>query len=273
MSLNKAQTTGTAISISIRLLNLSIRLWCLVAFIGLGLFAYYIASFYGGTVWSGEFEAWGEVSLKGHVKGDWLGNSFFISHMFMAVIITLGGVIQLIPLVRRKALFIHRWNGRLFIITAFLISLGGLYLVWVRGSVLTIVGAIAITINALLIFYCGFKAWVTARQHDVKSHRRWALRTFVVTNGVWFFRVGFMAWIVINQGPVGSTDNLDGPFDYVWAFCNFLLPLAILEGYFLANDGSNRTLRYIMTSIIFLFTIVTVVGIFGAYMFMWQPNL
>ena len=253
-----------------KLLKRSIYLWFLVAFIGLLLFANYIVSYYGGNAISGNLEAWGEVSIKGHVEGDFIGNVFFASHVAMAVIISLGGIVQVIPYIRKRAMNIHRWNGRLYILTAFLISLGGLYLIWVRDSTTTFVGSIAVTGNALLILFFASKAWITARRHQVQKHRIWALRTFIVASGVWFFRVGFMAWILINQGPVGSTDNLDGPFDYVWSFMNYLLPLAVLEGYFIVSKRSKTGEKFMMAGLILLLTIITGIGIFGAYMFMWQ---
>ena len=266
-------TSLRSIQLADKLLNRSVQLWFLVAFVGLVVFAYYIIVFYGGNGVSGNLEAWGEVSLKGHVEGDVIGNIFFMSHIAMAAIISLGGIVQVIPYIRKHALHVHRWNGRLYLLTAFLISLGGLYLVWVRGSTTTFVGSIAVTINALLILYFGGKTWIAARGHQVQQHRRWALRTFIVASGVWFFRVGFMAWIFINQGPVGSTDNLDGPFDYAWSFLNYLLPLAVLEGYFIISNRSTPVGKYMMSGLIFLLTIITGVGIFGAYLFMWGPNL
>jgi len=105
------------------------------------------------------------------------------------------------------------------------------------------------------------------------AHRRWALCTFVVVNGVWFFRVGFMAWIVINQDALWSTENLDGPFDMVWAFANYLLPLAVIEIYIRVKDKGSSGAKYAMTGALFVCSLLTAVGIFGAYMFMWKPNL
>ena len=202
-----------------------------------------------------------------------MGNAMFAAHILMAVIITFGGAFQLVPLIQRRARAWHRWNGRLFIATALLLAVGGLYLVWVRDAILNLTGAIAISINALLIIVFAVLALRDARAGQMASHRRWALRTFLMVNGVWFFRVGFMAWIILNQGPVGSTENLDGPFDTVWAFANYLLPLVVLELYLRTQDRAGTRGKYAMAVGLVVLTMLMGVGIFGTYLFMWQPYL
>ncbi len=256
-----------------RALNASAIIWFLVAVIGQWLFVYYIIIHYGGSTIQGDMDTYSKSTIAGHVKGDLVGNLVFGMHVLMAAIITLGGTFQLMPQIRARYIEFHRWNGRLFIVTAILIGIGGLYLVWVRDATLTLFGSIAITINALLMIMFSVLAWKTAMARRIMEHRRWALRAFMMVNGVWFFRVGFMAWIILNQGPLWSTDNLDGPFDLVWAFANFLIPLAILELYLYAQKHAGPKGKYSMSIILFLLTLVMAVGIFGAFMFMWKPML
>ncbi|NNF00620.1 MAG: DUF2306 domain-containing protein [Pyrinomonadaceae bacterium] len=246
--------------------------WFFVAVIGQWLFVYYIAVHYGGGIAQGDFEAWKNTSIKGHVDGDISGNFFFITHVLMAAIITFGGTLQLVPQIRERAINFHRWNGRLFILMAFVMSLGGLYLVWVRGAVLAVIGGVGTSLNAILIMIFAFMAVQKARKYDLSAHRRWALRTFLMVNGVWFFRVGFMAWILINQAPVGSTENPDGPFDIIWAFANFLLPLAVLEIYFYTQKDAGSVGKFVMAAGLFTLSLLMAVGIFGAYLMMWSPN-
>ncbi len=77
-------------------------------------------------------------------------------------------------LLKLYTLSFHRWNGRLYIGTAFVISLAGLHLTWIRASNPTLHGSIAISLNAALIMICAALAWRHARAHDVSAHRRWA---------------------------------------------------------------------------------------------------
>ena len=256
-----------------KFLNFSTKLWFIIAVIGQWLFVYYIAKSYGGKALNGNAEAWSEGTIKGHVAGDDIGNAMFAFHLIFAIVLTIGGTLQLIPQIRQRALKFHRYNGRVFIFTAYVMSLGGLYLVWIRGAILSLNGGIAISLNAILILIFATLAIKTARKRNIKAHQKWALRAFIVVNGVWFFRVGFMAWILINQAPVGSTENLDGPFDLVWAYLNYLLPLLILELYLFARDHSAQRVKYFTAVVLILSSIITAVGIFGAYLMMWGPAL
>ena len=88
-----------------------------------------------------------------------------------------------------------------------------------------------------------------ALARDFKTHRRWALRLFMVVNGVWFFRVGLMFWIAVNQGPVGfDPKTFRGPFLSFWAFADYLLPLAILELYLRTKDRAGTRGQFAMAA-------------------------
>ena len=254
-------------------LDLSIKIWFAIASVGLVVFSCYLIGHYVWAGVNGNFESWSKMSLKGYVDGDGLGNFIFAAHILMAIIISLGGLIQLDPSLRKRSMRLHRWNGSLYIVTVILIALGGLYLVWIRGAVTTLVGSLKVSLNATLMIYFGVKCWLAARSKEILTHRKWALRTFIVANGVWFFRVGFMAWIMINQGPRWSTENLDGPFDKFWAFGNFLIPLFILELYFkLSEEGTVRAKNFFTLAMV-SFCLITTIGIIAAYLFMWRPAM
>ncbi len=254
-------------------LDVSAFIWFVVAVIGQWLFVYYIIIHYGGTAISNDMETYSKSTIAGHVKGDIVGNLVFGMHVLMAAIITLGGTLQLVPQIRERFIKLHRWNGRLFIITAIFMGIGGLYLVWIREATTTLLGSIAITINAALMILFSVLAWRTAKALRITEHRKWALRAFMMVNGVWFFRVGFMAWIVLNQGPLWSTESFNGPFDIVWAFANYLIPLGMLELYLWAQERSGKKGKYAVSIGLFSLTLIMAIGIFGAFMFMWKPML
>ena len=161
----------------------------------------------------------------------------------------------------------------MYIATAFAISLGGLYLVWVRGSTVGPSIAIGISLNGALIMVFAALALRYARSHAIHLHRRWALRTFIVVNGVWFFRVGMMFWIFVNQGPVGIGTNFDGPFIVFWSFGTYLLPLAVLEMYFRTQDRGGTRSRITMATALAVLTVGMGIGIAMVSGFMWLPNL
>jgi len=248
--------------------------WFLVAVIGQLMFASYVFIFYGGSAVQGNWAVWNKVMPHGYVPGDTMGNSAIALHLLLAVYITIGGAIQLVPRIRDRAPSFHRWNGRIYIPTAFVMSIGGLYLVWVRGSVGDLSQHIAISLNAVLIMLCAVMTLRSALAYELDVHRRWALRLFLVVSGVWFFRVGLMLWILINGGPVGfDPKTFTGPALTIIAFGQYLLPLAVLELYLGARERGGTSARLVMAAGLFMLTIAMGVGIFGAAIGLWLHHI
>lgn len=114
-------------------------------------------------------------------------------------------------------------------------------------------------------------AWRRARQRRFAEHRRWAIRAFLLVSGVWTLRLGLMAWIILNQGPRGMTSRLDGPFDSVWVFGCYLLPLAVAELYFRAERAGHRV-QQATAALLLTGAGLTALGTFGAFTMMWAPH-
>lgn len=240
------------------------------AVIGQLIFVYYIISFYGGSTINGDFAQWNKVMHHGLIDDDWIGNFFLMLHIFLAAVITFGGPLQFIPKIRIKFPVFHRWNGRIYIVTAFLISIAGLYMVHARGVIGGNIMKLGNTINASMIMIFAGMAWRTAVKRDFISHKIWAIRTFLVVSGVWFFRIGFGLWIILNGGSApGSTETLEGPFDQFLALAHALLPLIIFELYRVVKNTENRKGQLVMTGFLGVLTIALAAGIFMATMIFW----
>ena len=194
-------------------------------------------------------------------------------HVLLAAYVTLGGLIQLIPILRRHFPSVHRWNGRAFVVTAILMAIGGFWLTWVRGTHLSVISALSVSLNGVLILVFAPLAVRAAMKRRFDCHRRWALRLFIVVNGVWFFRVTIMAWIVINGGPLGMNKTMSGPADIALEFGSFLVPLAGLQIYLMAQDSSSRATKLAASALVLALTALMAVGIFGATAFMWLPEM
>lgn len=250
------------------------QLWFITAALGQLAFVWFILAHYWRTTLAGDLAAWNDKPLiKGYVAGDTGGNLMFAAHVLLAAIMTLGGLLQLVPQVRSRIPALHRWNGRVFLVTAFVLALGGLWLVWGRGTWLSLVATVPITLNALLILVFGAMAWRRARERRFDAHRRWALRTFMVANGVWFLRVAMMGWVVLNQGPRGLTNDMSGPVDLMLQFGCYLVPLGVLELYFRAQRTGSLAMRRAVAALIVLMTVVMAAGIFGTVALMWGPYM
>ena len=256
-------------------LKAAARFWFVVAVIGQWAFLYYIFAFYGPSTVSGNFQAWTRNTflIKGYVAGDTAGNLTFAAHALLAGVTSFGGALQLIPQIRARAIAFHRWNGRFFLLTALAVSLSGLYMEWVRGAQMNLAGAIGVSLNAVLIILFAALAWRFARRREIPTHRRWALRTYLVANAQWFTRVGFIAWVLVSRKLFGIGDRLDGQFFLIWGFGSYLLPLAVLELYLRANESAGPRGRIAVAGGLVALTMLMAVGIFGVATFMWLPLL
>jgi hypothetical protein len=248
--------------------------WFAVAVVGQGAFIYFILAFYGTRTASGRFSAWNDKPLiTGYVQGDHAGNAMFAAHVLLAALVTLAGLAQLVPPLRRAAPALHRWTGRTFLVVACFLALGGAWMTIARGSYLSAISAVAILLDTALILAFVVLAWRAALARRFDQHRRWAMRTFMVVSGVWFLRVGLMGWIILNGRPIGMTKRMDGPADIIVAFGSYLIPLAILELYFVAERSSRPPLKLAVSALIFASTAFVAAGIYGAMLMMWGPYL
>ncbi|HSI58632.1 MAG TPA: DUF2306 domain-containing protein [Ideonella sp.] len=257
-----------------RALPLAAAGWMAVAVAGQLLFAAYVAVFYGRSAMAGRFEDWNKVLPEGWMPGDTLGNGVLALHLLFAVLVIVGGAVQMLPAVRRLAPAVHRWNGRLYLVSALVLGVGGLFLILTRKPASNLAPHLAVSLNAVLILVFAAIAWRQAMARRIDRHRRWALRLWLAVAGVWFFRIGLMAWIVVNQGPVGfDPATFRGPFLTFLAFAQYLLPLAVLEAYFHVRDHAGPQGRLAMAAGLAGLTLLTALGIGAAAMIMWLPRM
>lgn len=267
-------TARPPISRSLKALRVSAGFWFVLALVGQWLFAFYIAMVYARPVAMGHLEALrNSEMITGYVAGDGLGNGILIAHVLAGGLISTIGLLQLWPWLRRQAPWLHRWNGRLFLTLGILGAISGLFLTWVRGSRLSDLGAIGITINGVLILIAAIQAWKYARGGNWGRHREWAIRAFLLVNGVWMFRLGLTAWFLLNQGPRGNTAKLDGPFDLTWSVGCYLLPLALAELYFRAESSRAPLRQWITAGVLGASSLLMALGVFGAWLMLWRPHL
>lgn len=272
--LNQNPSTLVSHSLSDRLFQSSTKAWFVVVVIGQLIFAYYIVRLYGVSGIQGNFERWNVQTTHGYLSTDLIGNVIFGAHIAFAAIITLGGPIQLLPKIRVIAPRFHRINGRIYIGSAFLISIAGLYLAWAREAAGGLTGSVFISINGLIILICAFYTIRFAVQRKLSTHQQWAIRLFLAISGVWFFRVFLMLWLVIHQAPVGfDPETFTGPFlNFLYVFV-YILPQIFAEIYFRAKASTNARFKFSMALFLVVMTMGISVGIFAATLGMWLPVL
>lgn len=252
-----------------RLLRRSATAWLLLAVAGQLLFAAYVTVFYGGAFTSGDRARWSEVLPHGFRVDALLDTLAVAAHVLPALIVLVGGTLQLWPALRRRWPALHRWLGRAYLAAVALVTAAGVFMTLRRGT--PHAAAWGALLNAAVISFSAVMALRHARARELDAHRRWALRLYLAALGVWFFRIGLMAWLLINQGPVGfDPQTLRGPTITALAYAQTLVPLGVLELYLRARSG--RTRNAIALALIAL-TVLTVLGSFAASRILWLPHL
>jgi len=234
----------------------------------------YVVSLYGPLLAQSGFEGLKESHLaNGYIPGDTLGNTALAGHLIFAAIIMGVGPLQLVPQIRAHFPAFHRWLGRTYVFTAVASAFVGLYLVWTRPLFGSLVNNVGTSLNGVLIIVFAAIVLRYAIAREIRTHRRWALRLFMVVSAVWFIRIGFRVWNYLTGGIGIDSESFSGPFVASWHFGQYLLPLAVLELYFLSRDSTLEYARYAMSIGLFALTILTGIGITLVTLNSWLPRL
>jgi tetratricopeptide (TPR) repeat protein len=257
-----------------RALKAAAGFWFVVVVLGQLVFAFAVASFYGLSAARGNWQQWNKSMTHGYAPGHPMKNLVVAIHLGSAVIILLSGAIQLIPKIRHRFPSFHRWNGRIYFATAFAISIAGLYMMWFRGTVGDLSQHLGQSLDAALIMLCAAMALRYALARDFKTHRRWALRLFMVVSASLFIRAGLFLSFLLNHGPFGfNQTTFSGPFLTFMSFAQYLVPLAVLEIYLRTQDRAGAPGRLAMAAGLFVLTVVMAGGIIAVTMAAFLPNI
>jgi hypothetical protein len=257
-----------------RALRAAAGFWFMVAVLGQVVFAFAVASFYGLSAARGNWQQWNKSMSHGYTPGHPMDNVVVAIHLASAVIILLSGAIQLIPKIRHRFPVFHRWNGRVYFVTAFALSLAGLYMLWFRGSVGDLPQHLGQSLDAVLIMLCSAMALRDALARDFNAHRRWALRLFMVVSASLFIRAGVFLSFALNHGPFGFDQaTFSGPFLTFMSFGQYLVPLAVLEIYLRTQNGAGARGRFAMAIGLVALTVVMGAGIAVVTTAVFLPNI
>jgi hypothetical protein len=246
--------------------------WFGVTVVGQLAFGFAVASFYSLTALRGDYHGW--KFTNGYVPGVTRGNWAVVMHVGSAALLMLAGAVQLVPQVRSRFPVFHRWNGRIYLLTALILSVAGLYMTWIRGSVGDVSQHLGSTLNAVLIWLFGAMALRYALARDFRTHRRWALRLFLVVSASWFIRIMLFLSFLVFKGPIGfDPTTFTGPFLTFLTFGQYLIPLAVLELYFRAQDQHGAWRRMAMAVTLFALTLVMGAGLFAVTATAWVPEV
>ena len=112
-----------------------------------------------------------------------------LSHLVPGFLFMLLGPFQFIKNVRAKWIQLHRWSGRVFIVSSLIAGVAAL-VVTVRlpvfGNLSALVG---VTLFGTIFLFALLKAYFHIRKREIAQHREWMIRAFALGLGIATFRV------------------------------------------------------------------------------------
>ena len=252
-------------------LNIAVRSWFVVAFLGQLVFAFAVAAFYGLTAARGDLHRW---MFSGGLKpGDTAGHLSIATHLASAFFVMASGCLQFIPRLRVRYPRFHRVNGRLYMAAGIMVSAAGVYMTWFRSSIGDVSQHLGSTLNAVLIWLFAAIAIRYAIRRDIAAHRRWALRFFVVLSASFFIRLMFSVVFVIAGRPIGlDPTTFTGWLPTTLTYAQYLVPLAVLELYLHAQRNPGTARSFVAAGVLFVMTLATAGGVVMMTFGNWLPD-
>ena len=245
--------------------------WYVPVLVGQFIFVAYIFYAYGVPLLGGDITGWNNHISQAWVSGRPLGNGAVAAHLALAVVIHIGGPLQLVPAVRRRWPKFHRITGRAFIAGVFIAVISGVYMLLVREiGEWTI--RLGFSVQAALIIWFTIFALRHAMKRNIAQHMVWATRLFLAASAVWFFRVMIMIWYVTTGGIGIDQSNGTGWFLDIMSIGQFL-PLFVYEVYHRLKTGGSPAARYAMAGFLWIAAGATAMGVGLATLGMWFPVL
>jgi len=237
------------------------------------LFGLYILAFYAAALYEGDMQRWNGV-LPGLYSNDSAASTSGIGlHFATGGIILILGSVQLVGCVRSRFPALHRWVGRLYILSSLLAAVGGLVFIAIRGTVGGTVMDTGFSLYGLLMFVAATETYRHAVGGRLERHRAWALRLYALAIGSWLYRMDYGFWLLLADG-LGHTRSFSGPFDMVMAFFFYLPNLLVAEAFIRARRyTASPALRISASLVLLLATAFLLVGTYFFTLYYWGPAI
>jgi len=237
------------------------------------LFGFYILAFYAAALYEGNLVRWNKVLPGLYTQGSTTSITGIGLHFAAGGIILVLGSIQLISSIRTRYPSIHRWIGRLYVLSSLLASIGGLLFIIVKGAIGGLVMNIGFSVYGLLMLISAIETYRHAAAGRIEKHRAWALRLYALAIGSWLYRMDYGFWLLLSDG-LGHSDNFRGTFDRVMSFFFYISNLLMAEAFIRVRNYKTTALLNLFSTFILLF--MTGFLILGTYYFTklyWGPAI
>ena len=237
------------------------------------LFGLYILAFYASALFEGKMERWNQMLPRLYEPGTATANTGISLHFAAGGIILILGSIQLIDAVRKRFPAVHRWIGRIYVVSCLLAAVGGLAFIVTKGTIGGLVMDIGFSLYGVLMFIAAIQTYRLAIAGNIEKHRLWALRLYALAIGSWLYRMDYGFWLLLTNG-LGHTRLFSGPFDSVMAFFFYIPNLLVVEAFTRANSYKASPVLRIASSFVLLFaTGFLLLGTYYFTLYYWGPAI
>lgn len=237
------------------------------------LFGLYILAFYAAALYEGNMERWNQVLPRLYERGTGTATSGIGLHFAAGGIILVLGSIQLLKTVRERFPAVHRWIGRLYVLSSLLVAVGGLVFIAFKGTIGGLVMDLGFGLYGILMFVSAIETYRHAAAGRLEKHRRWALRLYALAIGSWLYRMDYGFWLLLADG-MGHNRSFTGPFDQVMAFFFYLPNLLVAEAFGRARQYRASTALRLGASLLLLgATVFLLIGTYYFTRYYWGPEI
>ena len=144
-----------------------------------------------------------------YANGPMLYRIALYTHIVASGLALILGPFQFLKSLRSRRPMLHRWMGRIYLIS---ILFGGLAALVIAPTMISgLSGAVGLMMLAALWIWTGWMAYQSIRAGDISAHREWMIRNYALT----FAAVTLRLWLgilIFTQVPLLAT-TYDGNFD------------------------------------------------------------
>jgi hypothetical protein len=257
----------------VRALRVSGNVLVAASWVSAAAFGLYIVAFYLLAIPAGHMAQWND-NLAGLYDKAHPGAVIAIAaHFAMGAVLLLLGPVQLVAEVRRRWPALHRWIGRVYVLTAAVAGAGGLGFILAHGTIGGAPMDVGFGLYGGLVVLASWETYRLARAHRFDAHRAWAIRLFALVVGSWLYRMDYGLWLTAAHG-LWHRPDFHGGFDVVMSFFFYLPNLAIVELFLRGRRlRAHFAIRLSTTLVLNLATLIVVVGSYYFLRYYWGPGI
>lgn len=242
------------------------------SWVSAAIFGAYILAFYIGAIPRGTMTGWNQTLPGLYEPKTPMATIAIGGHFVTGAILLVLGPVQFIQAIRDRIPAVHRWLGRLYVLSAGIAGVAGLSFIGMKGTVGGPIMSAGFGLYGGLMALCALQTYRNGLARRLDIHRAWAMRLFALAIGSWLYRLEYGFWYLATDG-LGSTKVFSGWFDHLMAFFFYAPNLLVAELIIRSRGRSGVGLRYAAATGLMLATGLVLLGSYFFITRYWWPGI